>query len=71
MPTPKTSPPMQFDIQWNGLMGNSTSPDAASACTEAMATRRASTYARAMAASPMKKRLASARMRQKPPRWMT
>src|SRR5215510_11978956 len=71
MPAPNTRPPVTFDSQWKGRTGTSTRPEADSACTPAMATRRARAYARIRVASPIRNRLASARIRQNPPRWMT
>src|SRR5215470_10934772 len=71
MPAPNTRPPVTLDSQWKGRTGISTRPEADSACTPTMATRRASVYARMRVASPIRNRLASARMRQNPPRWMT
>src|SRR5215471_18472044 len=71
MPAPNTRPPVTLESQWKGRTGISTRPEADSACTPTMATRRASAYARMRVASPIRNRLASARMRQNPPRWMT
>ncbi len=62
---------MLLDIQCSCRTGISTRPEADSACTAAIATSSASAYDRAMVASPMRKRLDSARMRQNPPRWIT
>src|SRR5215472_4328836 len=71
MPAPNTRPPVTLDSQWKGRTGISTRPEADSACTPTMATRRARAYARIRVASPIRNRLASARIRQNPPRWMT
>jgi hypothetical protein len=71
MPTPKTRPPITFASQRKGRTGIWTRPAAMSRCAPTTATSSASTYARMMPASPISATLEIARVKQKPPRWIT
>jgi hypothetical protein len=71
MPTPKSAPPTRLDSQWSWRTGISASSKLRMTWTPAMATRRASTYARKIAVSPARAAFEIARVRQKPPRCRT